>query len=108
MAVSDSYYWYNVQQSGGCGACGGGGGGGELPPMMSVFGSFAPKSLLIVQSSCGFWCRTGWSDIVGGIAGAAATVQVSGGAVVVVPQVAVIAAGVGSVAASALYAISAM
>jgi len=87
-------------------ACGGG--GGELPPMMSVFGSFAPKSLLIVQSSCGFWCRTGWSDIVGGIAGAAATVQVSGGAVVVVPQVAVIAAGVGSVAASALYAISAM
>lgn len=109
MAVSDAYYWFSVEQSGGCGACGGGGGGiGDQPYQMSIFGSLSATTFAIGRRGCGFWCRTGWSDVVGGLGAVAGTAQVSGGAVVIFPQAAAVAFGAGSVTASALYAVSAM
>jgi len=111
MAVADAYYWYAVEQGGGCGACGGGGGGGgggSDPYAMSVFGSLGVAPLAMMQSRCGFWCRTGWSDLVGGLGAVAGTAKITGGMIVIAPQAAAVAFGAGSVTASALYAISAM
>jgi hypothetical protein len=104
MVVSDVYYWYGVQVGGGCGACG----GDDPINEMSIFGRRAPMSLALSASGCGFWCRTGWSDLVGGLGAAAAVVYGSGGVAAAAPAAVGAAFGIGAVTASALYAIAEM
>lgn len=104
LAVSDAYYWYGVQSSGGCGNC-----GGDPPLQMSIF--WRSPALLRAPTPvgyCMFWCRAGWTDVIGAGAGAMAVVYTAGPGVVVAPQAVLAGSVIGAASASLMYAVAAM
>ena len=94
LGASSAAYWYAVEQSGG-GDGGGSGAGIEPIEPMSIYR----------YSSCGYWCRIGWSDLVGSVSGAAQTIIGSGGAALIVTPTVIAGAAIGGLAGSAAAAI---
>jgi hypothetical protein len=93
LGASSAHYWYEYEQAGGWSGDGGGGegGGGDSSEPMAIFR----------RGRCGYWCRVGWSDLVGSVSGAASVVYGSGGTAVIAPGVVLAGAAIGGAAGSA-------
>ncbi len=91
IAASSAYYWYQVETTSG--------GGGDQEYLMSIFGS---------TGWCGFWCKTGWADLLGAVGGAAAVIGTAGPGVAVAPEAVLAGSVIGAAVNSASTAISLM
>lgn len=89
QTASSAYYWYDVQQSGGA------------PPGADDGREFS----IFMEPVCRWWCRVGWSDLFGSVAGALAVVYTAGPGVALAPQTVLIGAAIGGIVNSATSAL---